>query len=322
MPIMPDHAQARRCRIGIDLLPKLLGAADPWSDKESQSDYWLGSARSTPDELTRGKQQKIRLLFGHEYRYSWTSIITSESCPFLHCLAAQWFNIQLNNTATMAHPQQWHDSESPCNSCKRQIHDSRQETAGGSKSKFPRGGNLIKKSRVYRNEARPPGCQSRCLRQLSWGLFSWHPFLLAILCAPPFVWMPPPRNISFSWHPFPWCLHFLLIRFALDISCSWRPDTLFSPDNIFLVSPPSLDVSFLWHRSPDTSCSSHPLPVDKCFSWHLCTLFSGDPFVLKKNRFFLAPLSLTRISLDHLLSTSPSSWADVSWEEALTHRCF
>ena len=29
MPIMPDHAQARRCRIGIDLLPKLLGAADP-----------------------------------------------------------------------------------------------------------------------------------------------------------------------------------------------------------------------------------------------------------------------------------------------------
>ena len=127
MPIVPDHAQARRCRIGIDLLPKLLGAADPWSDKESQSDYWLGSARSTPDELTRGKQQKIRLLFGHEYRYSWTSIITSESCPFLHCLAAQWFNIQLNNTATTAHPQQWHDSESPCNSCKRQIHDSRQE---------------------------------------------------------------------------------------------------------------------------------------------------------------------------------------------------
>ena len=286
MPIMPDHAQARRCRIGIDLLPKLLGAADPWSDKESQSDYWLGSARSTPDELTRGKQQKIRLLFGHEYRYSWTSIITSESCPFLHCLAAQWFNIQLNNTATMAHPQQWHDSESPCNSCKRQIHDSRQETAGGSKSKFPRGGNLIKKSRVYRNEARPPGCQSRCLRQLSWGLFSWHPFLLAILCAPPFVWMPPPRNISFSWHPFPWCLHFLLIRFALDISCSWRPDTLFSPDNIFLVSPPSLDVSFLWHRSPDTFCSSHPLPVDKCFSWHLCTLFSGDPCVLKKTGSF------------------------------------
>ena len=64
---------------------------------------------------------------------------------------------------------------------KRQIHDSRQETAGGTKSsqqvqvepgqaerrKFPRGGNLIKKSRVYRNEARPPGCQSRCLRQLS-----------------------------------------------------------------------------------------------------------------------------------------------------------
>ena len=172
MPIMPDHAQARRCRIGIDLLPKLLGAADPWSDKESQSDYWLGSARSTPDELTRGKQQKIRLLFGHEYRYSWTSIITSESCPFLHCLAAQWFNIQLNNTATMAHPQQWHDSESPCNSCKRQIHDSRQETAGGSKSKFPRGGNLIKKSRVYRNEARPPGCQSRCLFQLAWHLIS------------------------------------------------------------------------------------------------------------------------------------------------------
>ena len=64
MPIMPDHAQARRCRIGIDLLPKLLGAADPWSDKESQSDYWLGSARSTPDELTRGKQQRLDYFLG------------------------------------------------------------------------------------------------------------------------------------------------------------------------------------------------------------------------------------------------------------------
>ena len=32
--------------------------------KKVNLDYWLGSARSTPDELTRGKQQKIRLLLG------------------------------------------------------------------------------------------------------------------------------------------------------------------------------------------------------------------------------------------------------------------
>ena len=301
MPIMPDHAQARRCRIGIDLLPKLLGAADPWSDKESQSDYWLGSARSTPDELTRGKQQKIRLLFGHEYRYSWTSIITSKSCPF--CIAWQHNGSTYSSTTR----QQWHihnnDMIQKVHACKRQIHDSRQETAGGTKSsqqvqvepgqaerrKFPRGGNLIKKSRVYRNEARPPGCQSRCLRQLSWGLFSWHPFLLAILCAPPlFGCLPPGISLSldilsrdastFSWSGLPLTSLALggLTHFFLLTTFVWfhRRLLTFLSFGTVLLTLLALHIPFqLTSVSPDIFV---PCSLEILLSWKKQVLFGAS----------------------------------------------
>ena len=301
MPIMPDHAQARRCRIGIDLLPKLLGTADPWSDKESQSDYWLGSARSTPDELTRGKQQKIRLLFGHEYRYSWTSIITSKSCPF--CIAWQ----HNGSTYSPTTRQQWHihnnDMIQKVHACKRQIHDSRQETAGGTKSsqqvqvepgqaerrKFPRGGNLIKKSRVYRNEARPPGCQSRCLRQLSWGLFSWHPFLLAILCAPPlFGCLPPGISLSldilsrdastFSWSGLPLTSLALggLTHFFLLTTFVWfhRRLLTFLSFGTVLLTLLALHIPFqLTSVSPDIFV---PCSLEILLSWKKQVLFGAS----------------------------------------------
>ena len=103
---------------------------------------------------------------------------------------------------------------------------------------------------------------------------------------PPLCLDASPRNISFSWHPFPWCLHFLLIRFALDISlllAAWHTFSSWQHLSGFTaVSWRFFPLAqFSWHF-----LLSHPLPVDKCFSWHLCTLFSRDPFVLKKTGSF------------------------------------
>ena len=50
----------------------------------------------------------------------------------------------------------------------------------------------------------------------------WCPFLFSWLLWTTLMLPPLCLDASFSWHPF-WCLQFLLIRFALYISCSWQP---------------------------------------------------------------------------------------------------